>query len=187
MHLAPCNASLSPFPPLHPGPAAAVPPPPPQVLYTTACAAPQPTGDGTFVPLQVNYQVRGLDTSPYRAAAAASGFDLQQCPEAGQHHCQAARGSGWVRPTPTHSSSPPLSHHPQEKFSAVGRTAGGYLKREGRPRDADVLVARLVDRPLRPMMDKGWCAETQVGGPPGGADWWCQEGPRRACTWRHHH
>jgi hypothetical protein len=40
--------------------------------------------------------------------------------------------------------------------------SGSYLKREGRPRDDDVLVARLVDRPLRPMLEKGWCNETQV-------------------------
>jgi hypothetical protein len=40
--------------------------------------------------------------------------------------------------------------------------SGSYLKREGRPRDDDVLVARLVDRPLRPMFEKGWCNETQV-------------------------
>lgn len=41
--------------------------------------------------------------------------------------------------------------------------SGGFLKREGRPKDADVLVARLIDRPLRPMFDKGWSNETQVG------------------------
>ncbi|KAF6256365.1 putative polyribonucleotide nucleotidyltransferase [Scenedesmus sp. NREL 46B-D3] len=56
----------------------------------------------------------------------------------------------------------PLSVHYQERFSAAGKTSGSYLKREGRPRDDDVLVARLVDRPLRPMLEKGWCNETQV-------------------------
>lgn len=40
--------------------------------------------------------------------------------------------------------------------------SGSFLKREGRPRDDDVLVARLVDRPIRPMFEKGWCNETQV-------------------------
>lgn len=39
---------------------------------------------------------------------------------------------------------------------------GGYQKREGRPRDDEVLVSRLVDRPLRPMFKKGWANETQV-------------------------
>jgi polyribonucleotide nucleotidyltransferase len=56
----------------------------------------------------------------------------------------------------------PLQVHYQERFSAAGRTSGSYLKREGRPRDSDVLVSRLVDRPIRPMFDKGWAAETQV-------------------------
>lgn len=42
--------------------------------------------------------------------------------------------------------------------------SGSFLKREGRPRDDDVLVARLVDRPLRPMFEEGWCNETQVNG-----------------------
>eukprot|EP00775_Hariotina_reticulata_P013098 gene13098-13225_t len=56
----------------------------------------------------------------------------------------------------------PLQVHYQERFSAAGRTSGSYLKREGRPRDDDVLVARLVDRPLRPMFEKGWCNETQA-------------------------
>jgi polyribonucleotide nucleotidyltransferase len=41
-------------------------------------------------------------------------------------------------------------------------SSGSFLKREGRPRDDDVLVARLVDRPIRPMFEKGWCNETQV-------------------------
>jgi polyribonucleotide nucleotidyltransferase len=57
----------------------------------------------------------------------------------------------------------PLSIHYQERFSAAGKTAGGYIKREGRPKDDDVLIARLVDRPIRPMFEKGWSSETQVG------------------------
>lgn len=56
----------------------------------------------------------------------------------------------------------PLSVHYQERFSAAGRTTGGFIKREGRPRDNEVLVSRLVDRPLRPMCDKGFNYETQV-------------------------
>ena len=56
----------------------------------------------------------------------------------------------------------PLSIHYQERFSAAGKTAGGYIKREGRPKDDDVLIARLVDRPIRPMFEKGWSSETQV-------------------------
>jgi polyribonucleotide nucleotidyltransferase len=40
--------------------------------------------------------------------------------------------------------------------------SGGYIKREGRPRDPETLVARLTDRPLRPMFRKGWYRETQL-------------------------
>lgn len=36
------------------------------------------------------------------------------------------------------------------------------MKRDGRPRDSEVLVSRLVDRPLRPMFAEGWANETQV-------------------------
>jgi hypothetical protein len=40
--------------------------------------------------------------------------------------------------------------------------SGGYLKRDGRPKDDEVLTSRLVDRPLRPMFPKGWSNDTQV-------------------------
>lgn len=85
------------------------------IVLATACAEPAPgpdaaasshqKGDGSFVPLQVNYS---------------------------------------------------------ERFSAAGRTTGSFFKRDGRPKDSETLVSRLVDRPLRPNFDKGWSAETQV-------------------------
>ncbi|XP_078163193.1 putative polyribonucleotide nucleotidyltransferase 1, chloroplastic [Carex rostrata] len=56
----------------------------------------------------------------------------------------------------------PLYVHYQERFSAVGRTSGGYFKREGRAKDHEVLVCRLMDRPLRPTMPKGFYHETQI-------------------------
>jgi hypothetical protein len=56
----------------------------------------------------------------------------------------------------------PFQVHYQERFSAAGRTTGGFIKREGRPRDNEVLISRLVDRPLRPMCTKGFNYETQV-------------------------
>jgi len=49
-----------------------------------------------------------------------------------------------------------------ERFSAAGRTAGSFIKRDGRPRDHEVLAARLIDRPLRPCFPAGWASETQV-------------------------
>ncbi|PSC72537.1 putative polyribonucleotide nucleotidyltransferase chloroplastic [Micractinium conductrix] len=56
----------------------------------------------------------------------------------------------------------PLQVHYTERFSAAGRTSGGYLKREGKPKDHEVLVARLIDRPIRPMIQSGWTHSTQV-------------------------
>nr|ABF57675.1 chloroplast polyribonucleotide phosphorylase [Chlamydomonas reinhardtii] len=56
----------------------------------------------------------------------------------------------------------PLTVNYAERFSAAGRTSGGFVKRDGRPRDAEVLVSRLVDRPIRPMFAKGWANDTQI-------------------------
>ncbi|KAK8473342.1 hypothetical protein PHAVU_001G105633 [Phaseolus vulgaris] len=56
----------------------------------------------------------------------------------------------------------PLSVHYQERFSAAGRTSGGFFKREGKTRDHEVLICRLIDRPLRPTMPKGFYHDTQI-------------------------
>ena len=56
----------------------------------------------------------------------------------------------------------PLTVHYAERFSAAGRTTGSFIKRDGRPKDGETLVSRLVDRPLRPAIAKGWAADTQV-------------------------
>lgn len=56
----------------------------------------------------------------------------------------------------------PMSVHYQERFSAAGRTSGGFFKREGRTKDHEVLICRLIDRPIRPTMVKGFYHETQI-------------------------
>lgn len=56
----------------------------------------------------------------------------------------------------------PLRVDYQEKFSSTGKTLGGYLKREGRPTEREILTCRLIDRPLRPMFEKGWYHDTQL-------------------------
>lgn len=56
----------------------------------------------------------------------------------------------------------PLSVDYQEKFASAGRIPGGFLKREGRLGDHEVLVCRLVDRALRPLFPDDYHAETQV-------------------------
>lgn len=56
----------------------------------------------------------------------------------------------------------PVSVDYREKFSAAGRFPGGFLKREGRPSDDEILIARLVDRALRPLFPEDYHAETAV-------------------------
>lgn len=56
----------------------------------------------------------------------------------------------------------PLMVDYREKFSAIGRFPGGFLKRENRPSDGEVLVSRLVDRALRPLFPSDFHASTIV-------------------------
>jgi polyribonucleotide nucleotidyltransferase len=56
----------------------------------------------------------------------------------------------------------PLTVDLRESFSAAGRFPGGFLKREGRPSDHEVLSSRLIDRSLRPLFPKGYINDTQV-------------------------
>lgn len=56
----------------------------------------------------------------------------------------------------------PLSVDYQEKFAAAGKIPGGFLKREGRLSDHEVLTCRLVDRAIRPMFPDDYHADTQV-------------------------
>lgn len=56
----------------------------------------------------------------------------------------------------------PLTVEYLENFSAFGRFPGGFRKREGRPSDYEILIARLVDRALRPLFPKDYHAETFV-------------------------
>ncbi|PKP37477.1 MAG: polyribonucleotide nucleotidyltransferase, partial [Bacteroidetes bacterium HGW-Bacteroidetes-15] len=56
----------------------------------------------------------------------------------------------------------PLSVEYQEKYAAGGRFPGGFLKREARPSDYEVLISRLVDRALRPLFPDDYHAETFV-------------------------
>lgn len=56
----------------------------------------------------------------------------------------------------------PLRVDYQERYSAVGRTAAGFIKREGRPSEREILACRLIDRPLRPMFEDGYYNEVQV-------------------------
>lgn len=58
----------------------------------------------------------------------------------------------------------PLQVDYREKYSAAGRFPGGYIKREGRPSDKEILIMRMTDRPLRPLFPEGFFDEVQVYG-----------------------
>lgn len=56
----------------------------------------------------------------------------------------------------------PLSVDYQEKFASTGKIPGGFLRREGRLSDYEILISRLVDRAIRPLFPDDYHAETQV-------------------------
>jgi polyribonucleotide nucleotidyltransferase len=56
----------------------------------------------------------------------------------------------------------PLTVDYQEKAYSAGKIPGGFFKREGKPTDREVLVSRLIDRPIRPLFPKGFNYETQA-------------------------
>jgi polyribonucleotide nucleotidyltransferase len=63
---------------------------------------------------------------------------------------------------PTHLPFFPLTIEYRERTYAAGKIPGGYIKREGRPSDKEILSARLIDRPLRPLFPDGFQHETQI-------------------------
>ncbi|MCW3171921.1 polyribonucleotide nucleotidyltransferase [Shewanella subflava] len=56
----------------------------------------------------------------------------------------------------------PLTVNYQEKTYAAGKIPGGFFKREGRPSEDETLIARLIDRPIRPLFPNGFKNEVQV-------------------------
>ena len=56
----------------------------------------------------------------------------------------------------------PLTVEYREKTYAIGKIPGGFFKREGRPQEKEVLSARLVDRPIRPLFPQEFMYEVQV-------------------------
>ncbi|MEM9489607.1 MAG: polyribonucleotide nucleotidyltransferase [Myxococcota bacterium] len=56
----------------------------------------------------------------------------------------------------------PLTCEYQEKSYSAGKIPGSYFRREGRPSTDEVLVCRLIDRPVRPLFPNGWRIDTQI-------------------------
>src|ERR1051326_2650770 len=78
-------------------------------------------------------------------------------------------GSNVVLGTATANQEPregidffPLTVDYREYTYAGGRIPGGFIKREGRPSEREILTSRQIDRPVRPMVQEGFRCETQV-------------------------
>jgi polyribonucleotide nucleotidyltransferase len=56
----------------------------------------------------------------------------------------------------------PLTVDYQEMTYAAGKIPGGFFKREGRPSEREILTCRIIDRPIRPLLPKGYYYETQI-------------------------
>ena len=56
----------------------------------------------------------------------------------------------------------PLTVEYREKTYAAGRIPGGFFKREGRPSESEILCARLIDRPIRPLFPQGMFNDVQI-------------------------
>ncbi|MSR01963.1 MAG: polyribonucleotide nucleotidyltransferase [Gemmatimonadetes bacterium] len=67
-----------------------------------------------------------------------------------------------VSPNQSHLPFFPLTVEYREKTYAAGKIPGGFLKREGRPSDKEILAARIIDRSIRPLFPEGFKNEIQV-------------------------
>ncbi|KAB3536951.1 polyribonucleotide nucleotidyltransferase [Alkaliphilus pronyensis] len=83
--------------------------------------------------------------------------------------CLVRYGDSVVLVTATASKSPregidffPLSVDYEERYYAVGKIPGGFIKREGRPTERAILTSRLIDRPIRPLFPKGYFNDVQI-------------------------
>ena len=67
-----------------------------------------------------------------------------------------------MAPKPNDRDFLPLTVDYRENTYAAGKIPGGFFKREGRPTEKEILVSRLIDRPMRPLFPDSWRNETQI-------------------------
>ena len=70
--------------------------------------------------------------------------------------------SACMAPKPSDRDFLPLTVDYRENTYAAGKIPGGFFKREGRPTEKEILVSRLIDRPMRPLFPESWRNETQI-------------------------
>ena len=99
---------------------------------------------------------RTLTLETGRLAKLAQGSCLVQFGET------VALCTATVQDRPTHLPFFPLTVEYREKSYAAGKIPGGFFKREGRPGEKEILSARQIDRPIRPLFPDGFMNETQL-------------------------
>src|SRR5271157_270600 len=70
--------------------------------------------------------------------------------------------SACMSPKPIDRDFLPLTVDYRENTYSAGKIPGGFFKREGRPTEREILVSRLIDRPMRPLFPDAWRNETQI-------------------------
>ncbi len=108
---------------------------------------------------KINFEIaagKTMEISTGKVANLASGSCLVRI---GDTVVLAAACSGPARPG---SDFFPLQVDYRERYSAAGKFPGGYIKREGRPTDKEILTCRVTDRPLRPLFPEGFFDEVQI-------------------------
>ena len=95
--------------------------------------------------------------------------EIGKVAELAQGSCTVTYGDTVVLVTACASKEPrqgldffPLSCDYEERFYAVGKIPGGFIRREGRPSEKAILTSRLIDRPIRPLFPKGYHNDVQV-------------------------
>src|ERR1700719_1800127 len=67
-----------------------------------------------------------------------------------------------MAPTANDRDFLPLTVDYRENTYSAGKIPGGFIKREGRPSEKEILTSRLIDRPMRPLFPEGFLNETQI-------------------------
>lgn len=97
-----------------------------------------------------------------KMAGQASGAVTVRCGDTVVLATATAAAEARPRDTGGDDEFVPLTVDYEERLYAAGKIPGGFFKREGRPTEAAILLCRLTDRPLRPLMPKGLDREVQI-------------------------
>mgnify|MGYP006199005625 CR=1 FL=1 len=106
--------------------------------------------------LERQFAGRTLSLEIGRMAKLAQGSCLVQYGDT-VVHCAVT-----VQDNPTHLPFFPMTVEYREKMYAAGKYPGGFIKREGRPSETEILTCRILDRPIRPLFPDGFQHETQI-------------------------